>query len=292
MGIKRWIKHNTTSLEGKLVAISGATGGIGRQLCEHLATLGAALVLLDRNMKKSRALADELRARHPDLSISHISVDLERMDMVKDAAEALLTLPLDYLILNAGAYSIPRHTCDTGFDNVFQINFVSPYYLARTLLPSLRSRGGKVVAVSSIAHNYSVADFEDVDFYTRKKASLVYGNAKRYLTYSLFALMEKDREIAIVHPGITLTNITAHYPKVIFALIKYPMKVIFMSPRKASLSILSGLFEDCGKNEWIGPRLFDVWGSPKRKSLQTASPEEARAIADIAERVFETTRQP
>lgn len=287
MGIKRWMKRNTTSLEGKLVAISGATGGLGRQLCEHLATLRADLVLLDRNMAKSKALADELRARHPSLSVSHIPLDLEKIDMVKDASDALLSLPIDYLILNAGAYSIPRHPCNTGFDNVFQINFVSPYYLARKLLPALRSRGGKVVAVSSIAHNYSKADFEDVDFFTRKKASLVYGNAKRYLTYSLFALMENDLQIAVVHPGITFTNITAHYPKVIFALIKHPMKVIFMSSRKASLSILRGLFEDCGKNEWIGPRFFDVWGVPKKKSLHTASPEEAHTIALTADRIFE-----
>ncbi len=287
MRIKKWVKQNTESLEGKLVAVSGATGGIGRELCDLLASLGASLVLLDRNMTKSLALAEELRGRYPDLTISHISVDLEKMDMVKEAAEQLKALPLDFLILNAGAYSIPRHTCETGYDNVFQINFVSPYYLARTLLPSLRTRGGKVIAVSSIAHNYSKADFRDVDFATRKKASLVYGNAKRFLTYSLFALGESHREIAIVHPGITFTNITAHYPKLIFGLIKHPMKVIFMKPRKAVLSILKGMFENCGKNEWIGPRFFNVWGTPKKKPLRTATPEEARAIAQIAERMDE-----
>ena len=41
---------------------------------------------------------------------------------------------------------------------------------------------------------------------------------------------------------LTFTNITAHCPKLIFAIIKYPMKIIFMKPRKAALSIVAKLF--------------------------------------------------
>ena len=73
--------------------------------------------------------------------------DMTDMAGVKAAAESLLEIGIDYLILNAGAYSIPRCVCDTGYDNVYQINFISPYYLARTLLPMIKARGGKVVAV-------------------------------------------------------------------------------------------------------------------------------------------------
>ena len=48
-------------------------------------------------------------------------------------------------------------------------------------MPGIEARGGRIVAVSSIAHNYSEIDERDVDFSTRRKASIVYGNAKRYL---------------------------------------------------------------------------------------------------------------
>ncbi len=287
MRIAAWLKRNTDSLVGKTVAISGATGGIGRELCAHFASLGASLVLLDRNSEKSKALAQELMTKFHSLSISHIRVDMENMDTVKAAAQVLLEHPIDYLVLNAGAYSIPRHTCDTGYDNVFQINFLSPYYLARTLLPHLQKRGGRVVAVGSIAHNYSHIDPNDIDFSSRQRASLVYGNAKRYLMFSLMHLAENEHEVAITHPGITFTNITAHYPKLIFAIIKHPMKVIFMSARRASLSILYGLFSDCKKNEWIGPRLFDVWGMPKRKQLHTCDAHEAEQIVRIAEEIYQ-----
>ena len=99
--------------------------------------------------------------------------------------------------------------------NVFQINFVSPYYIIKELLPSLRERGGRVVAVGSIAHNYSKYDENDIDFSSRKKASKVYGNAKRYLMYSLWGLEEYSSSVAIAHPGIAVTNITSHFPRAV-----------------------------------------------------------------------------
>lgn len=285
MNITKWLDKTTKSLAGKTVAISGSTGGLGRELCFHLLALSASLVLVDRNLKKSQALADELKAKYPDADIRHVTADMTDMATVKNAADTLLEIGIDYLILNAGAYSIPRFTCDTGYDNVYQINFISPYYLARRLLPMIKERGGKVIAVGSIAHNYSKIDTSDIDFATRKKASLVYGNAKRYLTYSLFDLAE-DNSIAIAHPGITFTGITAHYPKLIFALIKHPMKIIFMHPKKASLSVLYAMFNECRANEWVGPRLFDVWGMPKKKPLNTAKPTEAKKIVKIAEEIY------
>ena len=196
---------------------------------------------------------------------------------------------MDFLILNAGAYSIPRKSCALGMDNVFQINFAAPYYLVRELMPQLRERGGRVVAVGSIAHRYSNTDPEDVDFSGRTKASLVYGNAKRYLMWSLFALFRGEHEasLAVVHPGITFTNITSHYPKLIFALIKHPMKVIFMSTKKASLSILAGLFWNCSDLHWIGPRGFDIWGYPKKRLLRSVSEAEGDAIAARAEEIYQ-----
>lgn len=287
MSISKWIEKNTASLEGKTVAISGSTGGLGCELCRYLASLGAALVLLDRNPEKSAALEAALKDEFPSVAVSRICVDMADMSSVVVAADELCALEIDHLILNAGAYSIPRYICDTGYDNVFQINFVSPYYLARRLLPALRARGGRVVAVGSIAHNYSRTDSADLDFATRRKASLVYGNSKRYLMYSLPALAESACEIAIAHPGITFTGITAHYPKLIFALIKHPMKVIFMSPRRAALSILAGLFADLGEGEWIGPRFFDVWGLPRKKKLRTADAEEIAYIRESAEKIYE-----
>jgi len=281
------MRNEQRSLVGKRIAITGSTGGLGRELCAALAALGASLVLLDRNQVRSEAHRESLKASF-DAEVICLPLELEDMYSVREVTDRLLTLGIDILIHNAGAYSIPRRTCDSGYDNVFQINFASPYYMIRRLLPMLRSRGGRVLAVGSIAHTYSRIDPSDVDFASRKAASKVYGNAKRFLMFSLYALFreEKEAHLAVTHPGITLTNITAHYPKWIFALIKYPMKVLFMSPKKAVRSIVQGVWEDTAPNEWIGPRWFAVWGRPKKSRLRTCSTEEAKTIATLADEVY------
>ena len=287
MSISRWIEKNTSSLAGKTVAVFGSTGGIGRPLCEYLASLGASLILINRRATASEAQSRALRDKYA-VPVSIIRADLEDFATVKAACEELKASVPDVMVHNAGAYKIPRRICDTGFDNAFQINFASPYYITRELLPLMREKQGRIVAVGSIAHNYSKSDPDDVDFRNNPRASRVYGNAKRYLMCSLWKLFKDEREasLAIAHPGITFTNITSHYPKVIFALIKHPMKIIFMRPKKACLPILRGVFETCGYCEWIGPRIFNVWGYPKKQTVDTCPDDEIARIASDADEIY------
>ena len=274
------------SLIGKTVALTGASGGLGRALCEKILENGGVLTVIDRNPKKQEALIADLKAAYPEGKIEGLLADMEDFESVKSLAEMLKTRPIDYLILNAGAYSIPRHKTSLGLDNVFCINFVSPYFLTRALLPGIEARGGRVIAVGSIAHNYAKSDEGDEDFSTRTRASLVYGNAKRHLMAAFFALAAEGKSVSVTHPGISFTGITAHYPKFIFSLIRHPMKIIFMKPKKAALSIYEGIFTPTAAGEWIGPRFFDVWGMPKKKKLRTTSAEEQKRLAEYAERLY------
>lgn len=286
MNYYKWIDINTTSLNGKTVAITGATGGIGSVLCDYLAYIGANLICLDRNFVKSNSMINDLKIKYHDLIATHITIDLENFDTVKKVTNELKNQNIDYLVLNAGAYKIPRYKCDTGYNNVFQINFLSQFYIAKELAPSITSRKGRVVAVSSIAHNYSKIDFDDIDFSTRNASSKIYGNAKRFLTAALYNLFNGDSTLSIVHPGITLTNITAHFPKIIFDLIKFPMKVIFMPAKKAALCVLCGIFYGCDKFEWIGPKFFNIWGMPQKKQLNTIKESEMNFVAQYIQKLF------
>lgn len=292
MSIKSWLAKNTSSLKGKIVCVSGTTGGLGGELCRYLASLGASLILLDRNSERSKAHRDELKRLNPDISVECVRLDLENIYAARGAVEILKEMKIDVFIHNAGAYSIPRHKTSCGYDNVFQINFATPYYIIKELLPTLRERQGRVVVVGSIAHRYSKTRASDVDFSSVKAASRVYGNAKRYLMFSLFELFKNETQVtlSVVHPGITLTNITAHYPKVVFAIIKYPMKLIFMSPRKAALSLLVGAFEKTDRCMWLGPRVLDIWGLPVCRRLRGVSEGEIAYIYSEAERVYERCR--
>ena len=276
------------SLAGLRVALTGSTGGLGRELSRYLLERGAILLLLDRSAERAAAHRSALLQEFPTAEISLFPLDLSDMESVRAATEHLQAWTPKIFIHNAGAYSIPRYTCPTGYDNVFQINFASPYFMIRKLLPALRKVGGHVMVVGSIAHRYAKTDASDIDFHTRTRASLVYGNAKRYLMFSLYALFAGEREVtlSVTHPGITFTNITAHYPPLVFALIKHPMKIIFMKPRRAALSLLAGVLTPSGHLSWIGPRFFDIWGKPRIGRLRSVKGDELAAIAKRAEEVY------
>lgn len=288
MNALKFIDKNAESLAGKTVAIVGSTGDLLSIVTKHLALLSASFVFVDRNREKSERLKEEIIKKYPDVKITLITCELEDVISVKKAAEELQNIPLDYLLLGAGAYAIPKCKCQTGFGNVFEINFLSQYYIARSLYNKFCENGGRVIAVSSIAYRYSKTDENDIDFYENKSCEKVYGNSKRYLTLALHGLFKEksNASLSVVHHGVTFTNITAHYPKLLFAIIKYPMKIIFMSRKKAALSILAGFFSETEYPYWIGPRVFDVWGYPKRKRLKFSDSECERVFL-TAERLYE-----
>ena len=288
MKFDKWLEKNTDGLVGKTVAISGSTGGLGKHICRYLATLGASIILLDRNQKRSEANRVSILEEFPDADVSLLSLDLVDIFSVEKATRKLKEISPDIFIHNAGAYSIPRCISNSGYDNVFTINFASPYYMIRELLPSIKEKGGRVGVVGSIAHNYSKINEQDIDFRGVRKASKVYGNAKRFLMFSLYEFFERETgaSLSVTHPGITFTNITSHYPKVIFAIIKHPMKVIFMKAEKAALSIIKGLFDSTEYHTWYGPRVFDIWGLPSKKKLRTCSLCESRRIDELSDKVY------
>ena len=288
MKIEKWIDNNTKSLKGKTVAITGATGVLGREICLNLGNLGADLILLVRNMKKANALKKEIVDKFNN-NVEILYVDQEEFFSVQEVCEELQKRNFDILILNAGAYHIPRKKTSIGYDNVYQINFISQYYMARKLLPCLEARkDSKVIVVGSLAHKDVKIDLDDIDYSKRKSHKKVYGNAKRFLMYSLIDLFKNQQNVklAIVHPGIVLTNLMTNYSKIIYNIIKYPMKVVFMSPKKGCLSVIKGVFEESKGQEWIGPKFFNIWGYPTKKRLKNCKNKEFNQIARVSNDIY------
>ena len=272
-----------TSLLGKRVLISGATGGIGKELCRSVLAAGGSLITLDRNREKALVNKEKLLCEFPNADITQLFADMQETDSVRAVLPDILAARPDIVVANAGAYNIPRFIAGSGYDNVFTINFISPYYLLR----SLEGKIERFVAVGSIAHRYSKTDASDIDFRGRRGSAKCYGNSKRYLTYAVLSRIgESDTEILVAHPGISLTGITDHYPRWLFPIMKPIMRVIFMSPRAAARCVFAALFQKSDKNCWTGPAIFDIWGAPKQKRLNSATEKEREFIEKTAEKIY------
>ena len=105
---EKWLSLNTESLEGKVAAITGSTGGLGKEIAKYLAHLGASLILVNRNPSLSAIQKDELIFEFPDVKVSCITADMSDINSVKEATKELIDADIDIFISNAGAYSIPN----------------------------------------------------------------------------------------------------------------------------------------------------------------------------------------
>ena len=281
--------NEAMNLKGKTIVLTGATGGIGRALSRYFLSFGAKLCLSGRNEEKLLSLEARLKQEYPKAELSHLVCDLQDMDQVKKLSAKLLTLPVDLLILNAGTYAIPRALSNAGYDTVFQVNFLSHYYLVKKLLPLLEQRNAKVLVTGSIAHRFNPVDPEDPDFSHHIGDNNIYGNSKRFLMFSLMELLKNSPvEFAIGHPGINFTGITDHYPPEVLKVVKPSMLLMFMPPEQACLSILRASFTSVPYCHWVGPGYFDIWGKPVITPLHSCDPKERRQIFSLAEKMYET----
>ena len=92
--------------EGKVVAITGAAGGIGQSLCRHFAKQGARVAAID----KSSALPDFMAEGWvTNGSAAHAVVDVGDRTAVATAFKELMAAlgPVDILVNNAGFSSHP-----------------------------------------------------------------------------------------------------------------------------------------------------------------------------------------
>lgn len=284
MNIDKWIKENTESLKGKTVAITGSNGGIVSNMLKMIVNCGANYIFINRNKEKTLKQIEELKKSNSNIDIDFVQCDLSDFESVKSAVDILKEKNIDILFLGAGVYNVPRYLTSLGYDNVFQTNFLSHYYMAKQLLSQIKDKNGKIVAIGSVAYKYSKTNPQDLDFSKESKHSKVYGNSKRYLMFALQELAKEENvSFSIVHPGITLTEMTNHYPKWINWLVKIGIKLLFTSKNSACLPLIKGLSENTSNFEWIGPSIFNIWGKPSKKQIKKVPAKESKQIFETAE---------
>jgi 3-oxoacyl-[acyl-carrier protein] reductase len=137
-------------LDGKVVLITGASGGIGAAIARTLHGQGAAVALSGTKADTLAALAAELGERAfacpADLR------DPAAPDALVAAAEAAAG-PLDILVNNAGFTRdmLALRMKDEDWQAVLDVDLTAPFRLARAALRGmLRRRAGRIIGIASI----------------------------------------------------------------------------------------------------------------------------------------------
>ena len=202
-------------LSGKSVLITGGTSGLGAETARAMANKGAEVTITARTKAKGQATVDQIKSS-TGKTISVEALELGSTQSIRAFAERINSGDgkIDILINNAGIMACPEGTTEDGFEMQFGTNHLGHFLMTCLIAPSFND-GGRVVVLSSSAHQMSDVMFDDIDMkkggYERWKS---YGQSKT--ANALFAvglnkrLSARSIEVFSVHPGVIGTGLTKH----------------------------------------------------------------------------------
>lgn len=190
-----------TELAGRVVAITGASAGIGLACATRLAAAGAPVVLSARRADRLEGIAREIESQGGRALA--VAGDVTReADMNALVSRAVETFGrLDVMIANAGAgfHGTLEETPPEVARRLMDVNFHGTYLAARAAMPVFTQQGaGHLIIVSSIVGRRGIAGMSA--YSATKAAQLGFAEALRT------ELLGTNIHVGIVFPVSTRTE--------------------------------------------------------------------------------------
>ena len=214
-------------MSGRVVMVTGANAGMGKEIVFALAGMGATVVMVCRDSGRGEAARREVQERSGSGDVELLVADLSSQQSIRNLVSEFAASHdrLHVLVNNAGITQPRRIETADGLESVFATNHLGPFLLTNLLLPLLTaSAPSRVVTVASGAHTMGKIDFDDVQASRRYNEIAVYNQSK--LANLLFTY-ELARRIAgtgvsanAADPGFVKTNLRVPFPYSIFSFMR------------------------------------------------------------------------
>jgi NAD(P)-dependent dehydrogenase (short-subunit alcohol dehydrogenase family) len=275
------------NLKGKIAVVTGATGGIGKEIARGLSRLGAEVVIGARDPGRGDAARREIVAHTGNDAAAVLQVDVSSVDSVRRFAAALRAKhpKVNILVNNAGVWFTDRKESVEGREMTFATNVLGPYVLTNSLLDALRAGApARVVnVVSSFSSNYDVSDLE---FRTRKWDGFkAYGQSKQALRILTGLMARKLAGTGVTvndaSPGFVKTNFNRNAHGFVPMMINLSARLMAVSPAEGADTPL--WVASAPELEGVTGKYFEKRkeGDPKFRDPVVAS-ELERALAAVA----------
>ena len=138
-------------IPGKVVLITGAANGIGRDVARRLGPMGAKLALIDRDAEGVERAAAEI-----DGEAEPFVADVAERDSIGAAITAARERfgGIDVAIANAGISGTPQPSTlvpDEEFERIIRVNLLGVWWTLKGAMPDVIERQGYLLGVASLA---------------------------------------------------------------------------------------------------------------------------------------------
>ena len=201
----------------KIVLITGASNGIGKETALELAKGNYQLIIHGRNPERTKKVYDEIIALG-NYDVSMITADFSLLSEVAKFADKVKAQVdhLDVLYNNAGGqFGEEREVTTEGHEKTFAINMLAPFLLTKLLLPLLeKSASARIVTQSSESYQQSGDPIlDDIELKDHYSFGAAYGLSKLYVWWVMreFAKRLKENNVQnvsvnTVEPGTALST--------------------------------------------------------------------------------------
>jgi NAD(P)-dependent dehydrogenase (short-subunit alcohol dehydrogenase family) len=237
-------EQEQVSMKDKVALVTGASGGIGKEIARGLARTGATVVIGARDAARGDAAREEIARDTGNPGVHVMVVDVAEPASVRAFARAFEARHdrLHVLVNNAGAWFTDRRTNSAGRELTFATNVLGPYALTALLAGRLRAGApARVVnVVSSFASDY---DVDDLDFARRAFDGFkAYGQSKaalRLQTWSFAKALEAAGvTVNAAAPGFVRTGFNRNAKGFMATMINLSARLFAVSPAKGAATPL------------------------------------------------------
>ena len=148
------MKLRNKIFEGKRCIITGATGGLGKQIAKEFAQAGCNLFLTGRSNEKLELLKNELKTENQGIEIFYRSSDLTKIESVTNLIENIREKfsSIDVLINCAGNFPVKSLSESTieEYDSCMNLNVRAPFVLSKEFSKDMiKNEWGRIVNIAS-----------------------------------------------------------------------------------------------------------------------------------------------
>ena len=207
---------NGNIMKDKVVLITGATDGIGKEAAKNLAAMDAELVIVGRNPQKTESAVEDIKTYSGNNNVNHLIADLSSQIQIRRLVEDFQNKydRLDVLINHAGGIFLRRRVSVDGIEMTIALNHLSYFLLTNLLLDVLKaSAHSRIVNTSSGSHLKGRINFENINLTRSYFIYTAYSQSKLanvLFTYELARRLEcTGVTVNCQHPGFVRTNMGA-----------------------------------------------------------------------------------
>ncbi|XP_011646461.1 retinol dehydrogenase 13-like isoform X3 [Pogonomyrmex barbatus] len=239
----------TEDLTNKVVIVTGANSGIGKETTLELAKRNAKVIMACRDMEKCEMVRRNIVLDSKNKYVYCRKCDLASQESIRNFVTQFKKEhdKLHILINNAGVMRCPKSYTKEGIEMQLGVNYMGHFLLTNLLLDVLKvSAPSRIVNLASRTYRKGQINMKDLNFENDYDEGRAYSQSK--LAVMLFthelANRLKDTNVTVnaVYPGIVDTNITRHmfvYRNIITKILLKPIAWPFIKdPMQGAQTVL------------------------------------------------------